>query len=155
MFISGWPCIRRYMIRLWCAISDIWAQDNFLLCISDSESPTMIIAMNPLDGAVAVPPATSSSRSSAHPLMLKQSVLKPATSAYVCKGEKEQHDATYLSQPGWGFWFTVAASLSGLKDVRGWRGHCVGPGRTAPPGLYVLPWTSYYFDAHVRYLNFF
>lgn len=31
----------------------------------------------------------------------------------------------------------------------------MGPGRTAPPGLYVLPWTSYYFDADVRRLNFY
>lgn len=30
----------------------------------------------------------------------------------------------------------------------------MGPGRTAPSGLYVLPWTSYYFNADVSHFNF-
>lgn len=31
----------------------------------------------------------------------------------------------------------------------------MGPGRTAPSGLYVLPWTAYFFNADVSHLNFF
>lgn len=111
------------------------------------------IPVNPVDGGVAVTPGPSSIQSRAHPINVE--TVRCGGQAYVGRGWEGAGRWRCLRQARRGFRFTAAALVSGLEDVRGWRGHCVGPGGTATPRLYVLPWTSYYFDADVRHFNFF
>lgn len=55
----------------------------------------MICPVNPVDGAVAVPPGRSSIQSRAHPSFAVVS-RQAGRQAYVYGGEKEQDDGTWL-----------------------------------------------------------